>query len=124
VLAEHVDPAHIAPQRVERAMPRLVGHLEHRGARLGGARQEPRSQVLATLLFASRASETRPPSATARNTGPLLISAAASHGCTVAAGRRGGIATPALPFLVGLAAADPDTQPVLERSRVGPAEWL
>jgi hypothetical protein len=36
----------------------------------------------AALLSASGASETLPPRATARNTGPALISAAASHACT------------------------------------------
>ena len=36
---------------------------------------------------ASGASETLPPRATARNTGPALISAAASHACTASTGR-------------------------------------
>ncbi len=47
-----------------------------------------RLTILAALLGARASSETFPPSATARNNGPMLISAVASHVWTASTGRR------------------------------------
>ena len=49
VLLEQIDPADIAAQRVELAVPADLGHLEHRRPALGRAGQEPAAQAVAAV---------------------------------------------------------------------------
>jgi hypothetical protein len=63
-----------------------------------------------------------PPKATPRNTGPELISAAASHACTASTGRSRYRDLLPLPFLIALAAPDQDPQPVGDFGEIGDLE--
>ena len=103
---EQIDTPHIAAQRVEAPVTAYFAELPDARAALRGRGEEPAAQAVAGIgggssptrrayrftiraaLSSARAShDTRPPRVTARNTGPLLISAAASHACTASTGR-------------------------------------
>ena len=74
-----------------------------------------RFTIRAALSSARASHDTRPPRDTARNTRPVLISAAASHVCTASTGRSlasGNRHLLPLPFLTALAAPDQDPQSV------------
>jgi hypothetical protein len=91
---EQVHPPHVATQRVQRLVPADRAEFPDACPRLGSARQKPAAQavagvaICAALLLASRPSETRPPSATARNSGPDVILAASVQIWTASTGRR------------------------------------
>jgi hypothetical protein len=81
-----------------------------------------RFTIRAALADDSAASDTLPPGATARNTGPALISAAANHVCTAqSVAAWDGDFLP-LPFLIRLRLADQHAQIVRRFDQIGHVE--
>ena len=106
VFLEQIHPPDVAAQRVEATMARHLSKLPDRCPALGSRGQEPAAEAVAgegrclqadpagialtirdALASANGSLLTLPPKATARNTGPALISAAASQVCTASTGR-------------------------------------